>query len=87
MIVKQINVSVRFTKYLGNYQTYVSEAGMVVDLEPGDDRDVVYKSCFAEAREQVRQQAMSVKSQAELQQVVAERACDVPDEFKPKDGT
>jgi len=34
---KQISVSVKFTKNLGNYQSFVAEAGIVMEIEPGDD--------------------------------------------------
>jgi len=61
MKTKEISVSVKFTKNLGNYQSFVAEAGIVMEIEPGDDPGGAFATAFENAKEQVRIQLKQVK--------------------------
>jgi len=59
--IKQISVSVKFTKNLGNYQSFVCEAGLVAEIEPGEDTGGAFSAAYDMAKHQVRTQLKSVK--------------------------
>lgn len=44
--VKEISVSVRFTKNLGNYENIVPSASIVMTVEEGDDLKEVYEKAW-----------------------------------------
>ena len=57
MKVKEISVSFKFTKNLGNYQSAAVEAGLVVEvLGGGESPDEVMADAFEAAKEHVRTQ-------------------------------
>lgn len=43
---KEIHVSTKFTKNLGNYQSFTAEAGMTVEIEPEDDVSDVFDKAW-----------------------------------------
>ena len=53
---KEINVSAKFTKNLGNYQSFTAEAGATLVLEDGDDVTKVYETAWDTVGEQVGEQ-------------------------------
>lgn len=56
MKVKEISVSFKFTKNLGNYQSAAVEAGLVVEIQGGESPDEVMTAAFEKAKEHVRTQ-------------------------------
>ena len=56
MKVKEISVSFKFTKNLGNYQNAVYEAGLVVEVQGGDNPDEVIEAAFEKAKDSVKVQ-------------------------------
>ena len=56
MKVKEISVSFKFTKNLGNYQSAAVEAGLVVEIQGGESPDDVMTAAFETAKEHVRTQ-------------------------------
>lgn len=61
MVHKEIFVSIRFTKNLGNYQSFVAEAGTTVTLEPGESAEDIYPKVWAEVKGQVTTQINNLK--------------------------
>ena len=53
MQVKEISVSFKFTKNLGNYQSAAVEAGLVVEIQGGESPDDVMTVSFEKAKEHV----------------------------------
>ena len=56
MNVKEISVSFKFTKNLGNYQSAAVEAGLVVEIQGGESPDDVMTASLETAKEHVRTQ-------------------------------
>lgn len=56
MKVKEISVSFKFTKNLGNYQNAAVEAGLVVEVQGGENPDEVMAATFEKAKDHVRTQ-------------------------------
>ena len=57
MKVKEISVSFKFTKNLGNYQSAAVEAGFVVEIQGGGESpDDVMTAAFEKAKDHVRTQ-------------------------------
>jgi hypothetical protein len=64
---KEVFVSIKFTKNLGNYQSFVAEAGITTELEPYDTVDQVFAETFEQAKAQVRQQvSAAIKNKGEI---------------------
>ena len=61
MKTKEINVSIRYVKNLGNYQSFTAEAGITVEIEPGETENDVFKTSWAMAKEQVSAQIKGLK--------------------------
>ncbi len=59
---KEIFVSIRFTKNLGNYQSFVAEAGVTADLDQGETADQAFAEAWALAKEQVKDQINGLKN-------------------------
>lgn len=57
--VKEIVVSMKFKKNLGNYQTVDIEAGITMEIEDGDDYKEAYEQAWLEVRSQVQGQLKS----------------------------
>lgn len=53
MKVKEISVSFKFTKNLGNYQSAAVEAGLVVEIQGGESPDDVMTDAFEKAKDHV----------------------------------
>lgn len=53
---KEVSVSVRFCKNLGNFQSFTAEAGAVVVLEPDDDVTKVYDEAWDLIGDQITSQ-------------------------------
>lgn len=62
MKVKEINVSIKFTKNLGNYQSFTAEAGAIAVVEDGEMVHDVYNNMWAVVKEQVSSQIKSLKT-------------------------
>ena len=56
MKVKEISVSVKYVKNLGNYQSFAAEASIVAVVEPGEDAGAIFNEAWAQAKEQVKSQ-------------------------------
>ena len=56
MKVKEISVSFKFAKNLGNYQSAAVEAGLVVEIQGGESPDDVMTAALEKAKENVRTQ-------------------------------
>lgn len=54
--IKELSVSVCFTKNLGNYQSLKLDAGLTVSLEEGDDYDKEFQKAWDIASEQISDQ-------------------------------
>ncbi len=61
MKIKEVHVSIRYVRNLGNYQSYTAEAGATIELEPGETPTDVYATGWDMVKEQVREQVKSVK--------------------------
>lgn len=59
---KEIFVSIRFTKNLGNYQSFVAEAGVTADLDQGETADQAFAEAWALAKKQVAAQINGLKN-------------------------
>ena len=53
MKVKEISVSFKFTKNLGNYQSAAVEAGLVVEIQGGESPDDVMTDAFEKGKDDV----------------------------------
>ena len=62
MEIKEIHVSIKFTKNLGNFQSFTAEAGVVAVVEQGDNIKDVYDSLWNEAKHQVSSQIKGLRS-------------------------
>lgn len=60
MQVREISVSVRQVKNLGNYQSLTAEASATVTLDDGDDLDMVYAQAWTKVREEVDSQLKQI---------------------------
>lgn len=56
MKAKEISVSIKYVKNLGNYQSFAAEASIVVVVDPGEDTGAVFNEVWAQAKEQVKSQ-------------------------------
>ena len=56
MQVREISVSVRQVKNLGNYQSLTAEASATVTLDDGDDLDMVYAQAWTKVKREVESQ-------------------------------
>ncbi|RAW13698.1 hypothetical protein [Paenibacillus taichungensis] len=52
--VKQISVGISFTKNLGNFQSLKVDASVNMELQPGDNPEVVYENAWATVQDQIR---------------------------------
>lgn len=59
---KEIFVSIRFTKNLGNYQSFVAEAGVTADLDQGETADQAFAEAWSLAKQQVSAQINGLKT-------------------------
>jgi hypothetical protein len=66
MKTKEIYVSIKFTKNIGNYQSFTAEAGITVEVEQGDITDDVFANTWKTAKEQVSNQIKSLKTGGSL---------------------
>lgn len=63
MKAKEIYASIKFTKNLGNFQSFVAEAGITADLEQGETVELAFEEAWAMAKEQVRMQIEGLKKE------------------------
>lgn len=56
MEIKEITVSVKFVKNLGNYQSFAAEASIVATLDQGEDSQACFNEAWSQAKEQVKAQ-------------------------------
>jgi hypothetical protein len=63
---KEIYVSIKFTKNLGNYQSFTAEAGITVEVEQGDITDDVFADAWKTTKEQVSNQIKGLKTGGQL---------------------
>lgn len=62
MKAKEITVSIRYVKNLGNYQSFTAEAGITAEVEPGENPEDVFAKSWTMAKEQVKGQLLSLKN-------------------------
>ncbi len=62
MEVKEVRVSIRFVKNLGNYQSFAAEAGATIEVEPGETPEDVFAAGWALAKDQVSEQVKNLKT-------------------------
>lgn len=56
MKVKEISVSFKYVKNLGNYQSKSVEAGMVIENNEGEDAQKLYEVAFDTVKQEVKKQ-------------------------------
>ncbi len=56
MEIREISVSMTYTKNLGNFENIKLDAGVIVALAPGDSVEEAYEKAWKLARGQVRAQ-------------------------------
>jgi hypothetical protein len=59
---KEIHVSTKFVKNLGNYQSFTAEAGITVEIEPEDDVAEVYAKAWETVKSEVSAQIKGLKN-------------------------
>lgn len=60
MKISEIRVGIRYTKNLGNYESFTAEAGATVVIEPQDDETTVYAPAWEVVKTEVRKQIESL---------------------------
>jgi len=60
--VKEVRVSVRFVKNLGNYQSFAAEACATIEVEPGETPEDVFAAGWTLAKDQVSEQVKNLKT-------------------------
>ncbi len=61
MKIKEVRMSIKYVRNLGNYQSYTAEAGATIELEPGETPSAVFATGWDMVKGQVREQIKSVK--------------------------
>ncbi|GIO36242.1 hypothetical protein J41TS12_11030 [Paenibacillus antibioticophila] len=56
MEIREINVSMTYTKNLGNYESLKLDAGVTVAITPDENVDQAYAKAWEVARKQIRAQ-------------------------------
>ncbi len=57
----EINVSVRFVKNLGNYQSFAAEAAVTAVIDPDESPTDAFNEAWKLAKEQVKSQLTNAK--------------------------
>jgi hypothetical protein len=60
---KEVHAAVSFTKNLGNFQSLRIEAGITMEIEPGEDVEEVFTQTFKLAKQEVRKQLNTRKGE------------------------
>lgn len=60
MRLTEIRVGIRYTKNLGNYESFTAEAGATVAVEPQDDENAVFAPAWEVVKAEVRRQIESL---------------------------
>ncbi len=63
MKVKEVRVSIRFVKNLGNYQSFAAEACATIEVEPGETPEDVFAAGWNLAKGQVSEQIKNLKTE------------------------
>lgn len=59
---KEIHVSTKFVKNLGNYQSFTAEAGMTVQIEQGDNVANAFDKAWETVKNEVSAQIKGLKN-------------------------
>ncbi len=62
---KEIHVSTKFVKNLGNYQSFTAEAGMTVQIEQNDDVTEVFDKAWETVKNEVSAQIKGLKNSSQ----------------------
>ncbi len=55
MKVKEISVTVKYVKNMGNFQSYAAEASATVQVEGGESAEAVYDKAWEMVKDEVRE--------------------------------
>jgi hypothetical protein len=66
MIPKEIHVSVRYVKNLGNYQSYTAEAGVTAQVEDDETAEQAFETAWDMTKQQIRSQIAALKNNQEV---------------------
>ena len=61
MKITEIRVAMRFTKNLGNYESFVAEAGLTAAIDEGDSADASFRELWQTAKSEIRNQIVNLK--------------------------
>lgn len=62
MKVREVRVSIRYVKNLGNYQSFTAEAGATIEVELGESPEDVFAEGWTLAKSQVSDQVKNLKT-------------------------
>lgn len=65
MRIKEVRVSSKFVKNLGNYQSLATEAGATIEVDPGENPEEVFAKGWEMVKAQITEQVKSLKKKEE----------------------
>jgi len=59
--IKQIQVGFTYTKNLGNFENVKVDAGVKIDVAPGEDPDELYEKAYKNMKQQIKKGLIEAK--------------------------